>query len=329
MGITVKELEYSNVESKGDTGKDMLFDILTQCTCVQEGKGEFIIDVEMQRKKRKEYLVRTNMYGARLLDANSQCNLSYQDQVKNIVISIIDDELDEMQNLCVFAVRPFVQNIFSYGETKWGNSGPLEDPCTIQIYIQLPAICRAIKAFHRKEIEGNFWLENEWLSLLGSRRLCVGEKVAYVENGVYDINQQTYTDEKVKNAIDVLKKLNGNIQEYKLSIEAYNRRLLEYQAEEKEREELNAKLDQSRKDLEQSRKEIAQKDEMITRMEQVNKLRKQVKSFRKEQKKQKPRKSNLPERLRKLDKDAIKQYVKDTDDSISELSEFLDQMQED
>ena len=256
------------------------------------------------------------------------CNLSYRDQVKNIVISIIDDELDEMQNLCVFSVRPFVQNIFSYGKTQWGNSGPIEDPCTMQIYIQLPAICRAINAFHRKEIEGNFWLENEWLSLLGSRRLCVGEKVAYVENGVYDINQQTYTDEKVKNGIDVLKKLNGNIQEYKLSIEAYNRRLLEYQAEEKVKEKLKAELDQSREELAQSRKEIVQKNEIITRMEQINMLRKQVKSFRKEQKKQKPKKSNLPEKLRKLNKEAIKQYVKDTDDSISELSEFLDQMQE-
>ena len=96
-----------------------------------------------------------------------------------------------------------------------------------------------------------------------------------------------------------------------------------------ENKELEYRLDQSRQELDLSKKEIAQKDEKITRMEQVSMLRKQVKSFKKELKKQRPKKSNLPEKLRKLNKEAIKQYVKDTDDSISELNEFLDQMQED
>ena len=54
----------------------MLFDILTECQCVKaESEESFIIDIEMQRSKTKDYVLRTNMYGARLLDASSQCNL--------------------------------------------------------------------------------------------------------------------------------------------------------------------------------------------------------------------------------------------------------------
>jgi len=322
LNITVKELKYKNVESSDSSGKNMVFDILTQCQCTEDGKGEFIIDIEMQRKKNDAYLVRTNMYGARLLDASSQFGSGYQDQIKNIVISIIDDELDEMKNVVVFAVRPYIETVFSCGETKIENVSQLTDPCSIQIYIQLPALCRAIRAFQEEKIRSNCWLENEWLKLLGSRRLCLGPTVSYAKSGVYDISTQRYENEEVNNAIAVLNRLSGDIETYKMQIIRDNRNIQEYLDTQKQNETM-------KEQLAQARAEIAQKDEKLTRTQQVKELRKQVKEYKKGSKEKKPRRSELPKNLKKLSKDAIKQYVKEEDDSISELDSFLDKMEED
>ena len=329
LKITVENLEYKNVESKSGNQKDMLFDILTQCQCVkEESKENFIIDIEMQRSKTEEYIIRTNMYGARLLDASSQCNLQYGKQIKNIIISIIDDELKNLKNICVFAVKPFIQAVFKYGETQLPEISPLEDPCTLQIYIQLPVLCRAINAFEKNQIESNYWIENEWLKLLNSRRLSQGAHVNYVQSGIYNIKKEDYKRQDVQEAISILNSLTGNITDHLFEIAQINRTIDEYQSEQIKIENMETELIQVKEELDETKQELTQKDEKLVRVQQIKELRKQVKAFKKNKEEKKPKKSTLPEKLRSMEKSKIKQYVKDEDDSISELSEFLDQMEE-
>ena len=335
LNITVTSLEYENSESTTDNSKDMMFDILTKCTCTynKQNENSFVIDVEMQRVKSNEYLTRTNMYGARLLDLNSQCNLDYKDQIKNIIISIIDDELNGLNNVCVFAVRPYIENIFSYGETKIDALSQIADPCTLQIYIQLPALCRAMSAFQGEETENDCWIKNEWFKLLGSRRLCKGNKVAYVEEGIYDISTQKYDNEIVKDAITVLNELSNDAEKYRVDILRNNRKIQEYQGIQTEIKNLENQLAQKDEELAQKDEELAQKDDKITRMQYIKDLRQNVRKYRKELKKgnvTKPkRRKDLPEVFMPMNDEAIIQYIKDEDDSITGLEDFLKNMEED
>jgi len=63
-------------------------------------------------------------------------------------------------------------------------------------------------------------------------------------------------------------------------------------------------------------------------MKQVRELRKQVKAFKKNKEGKKPKKAELPEKLRSMSKQAIKKYVEEEDDDISTLDEFLEKMEE-
>lgn len=234
MQITVKDLSYKDTESTTDSRKDLQYDIVVECTCERVSTGSsFIIDIEMQRAKTVDYVSRMNVYGNRLADIYTQCS-NYEKQPRTIVISIIDNELDGYKNEGIFFIRPYFQRVYSFGETEHEAVEVFTDFSVLQIYIQLPVLCGAI-------IEGqdHALLKNEWIKLLGSRRLNYNLKSLYTEDGSYNIKEGEFSDADVKSAIYLLKQMNENkTQETSVVILQHNMALKGNEAQKQKMEEL-------------------------------------------------------------------------------------------
>lgn len=217
--IRVVNLTYENSESKSGDTKDLLFDIIVSCKCQQAGKDlPYLIDLEIQRVKTSNFIARTIMYGNRLANQASRHATSYDEQPKNIVISIIDDVLNDYPNDIVFYVGPCFKTVYSLDNGT--PDGTLTYNSPLQVFIQLPLLCQAIK----NKIS-NEYTQNEWLKLLGSRRIYEGIDVKYTPNGTYQLKEADFNDTTVKNSVQVLQLLNDNISDYNLNILSQNRKL--------------------------------------------------------------------------------------------------------
>lgn len=217
--IKVLDLKYENSESKSGNTKDLLFDIMVSCKCQQTNKAlPYLIDLEIQRAKTSNFVARTIMYGNRLANQASRHATSYDEQPKNIVISIIDDVLNDYPNDIVFYVGPCFKTVYSLDNGT--TDGTLTYNSPLQVFIQLPLLCQAIK-----DKISNEYTQNEWLKLLGSRRIYEGINVKYTVSGTYQLKEADFNDTTVKNSVQVLQLLNDDISNYNFTIESQNRKL--------------------------------------------------------------------------------------------------------
>ena len=82
-------------------------------------------------------------------------------------------------------------------------------------------------------------MQNEWIKLLGSRRLNYDLKSLYTEDGSYSIKENEYRDIYVKNAIYLLKQMNENkTQETALAILQSNKTLKDSEVQNQEMQKL-------------------------------------------------------------------------------------------
>ena len=135
IGITINNLEYDDSVNTSGDGKDVIFDIMAKCECHSIGsENTYFIDLEMQRAKTKNYVERTIFYGQRLADLNSIYGLPYADQPRNVVVSIIDDVLDDFPHDVVFFLAPCFKKVFSQEENPTPD-GKVVYPSPIQVTI--------------------------------------------------------------------------------------------------------------------------------------------------------------------------------------------------
>jgi len=311
--IEITRVEYKSLDTQNSNGNVLRFDIRCFCTKqINNQKIDFEIDVEMQKSKQKDYFQRITRYSSRLLDIYKKREQSAPG-INVIVISILDCILDNCEDDIVFRVGSFKEIIEGRNPEQKGTT-KLIDKTMTHIGIQLPLYVEKIKAG-----EDVKYKNNPWLHLLGSRRIKNGVDCDSVSSGKYDFNDALVTGDGVdKNIKSAMQKLNNMAKkenaEYEESIMRANEGL---EKENKKEIELN-----------QIKEKLSQAEEENIRMKQVRELRKQVKAFKKNKEGKKPKKAELPEKLRSMSKEAIKKYVEVEDDSISELSEFLGQMED-
>ena len=229
-------------------GKKLVFDIFTSCECryLDGAKGKrmdeglttsdvldvfgeknidtFKIDIEMQKGKFKNYEARTIFYGNVINVKHSRAAKRYVEQPKTMVISILDGVLSGYKGKAIFYIGPCVKDILNFDPEKSEvKDGDLVQLSPIQLFVQLPVFCekvankengryvRAIKDFNstvtNKENE-NDYTTNEWLLLLGSRRLCCDWNTTIGKEGKYEVNTAFFSNNEVKNSISVLQKVN-------------------------------------------------------------------------------------------------------------------------
>ena len=86
-------------------------------------------------------------------------------------------------------------------------------------------------------------MQNEWIKLLGSRRLNYDLKSLYTKDGSYNIKEDEYSDIHVKNAIYLLKQMNDNkTQETAVAILQSNEALGASEAQKQKMQKLEAEM---------------------------------------------------------------------------------------
>ncbi len=345
FNIVIHNIEYKNLETQNSIGNVLRFDVRCSCTKQVNGKKvDFELDVEMQKSKLDDYFQRITRYSARLLDIYKGREQNTP-QVNVIVISILDCILNQCEEDIVFRICSGYKETLQGRQIEQNGKIVLVDETITHIGIQLPLYAEKII----QKDQGIRYGNNPWLHLLGSRRITKGIKCNSVPEGKYDFKDEVVTNsgaQEIKSAIEELNRIANNTQpEYQEAIVRANNEIDENAKVKEElaqrdkdlvqtREDLaqtREDLAQTREDLAQTREELAQRDEDLARMRQVKEFKKQVKKFKKDGKK--PKKSELPEKFKELDNKKIKEYVEqyvqeENDDSISELDDFLNQMQE-
>ena len=246
IGITINNLEYDDSVNTSGDGKDVIFDIMAKCECHSIGsENTYFIDLEMQRAKTKNYVERTIFYGQRLADLNSIYGLPYADQPRNVVVSLIDDVLDDFPHDVVFFLAPCFKKVFSQEENPTPD-GKVVYPSPIQVFIQLPLLCQEIN-----KKTSNIYTSNDWLKLLASRRIFWKADSRYTPSGAYQIKEENFpSDGLIANSLEVLKTLNNGISDYNKEILRINRNLDENLALYNEKENLAKQLEDQSKQLE-------------------------------------------------------------------------------
>lgn len=306
--IEVLSLEYKNVEAQSvaaDTKKS-LFDIFTHCKCryIEGAKGKslknfdeldfldekdsdfFYIDIEMQKGKFKNYEKRAIFYGS-LINANTSIPAKdYVEQPKTMIISILDGVLSGYDGKAIFYIGPCVKDILNFDPEKSEvKDGDLVQLSPIQLFVQLPVFCKmvaekenglyidAIKnsksTVTNKENEDDY-TTNEWLLLLGSRRLCCGLNVEFASSGKYEVNTGFFSNNEVKYSISVLNKMDDRY--YRITARKY-----QYDLQAEMREKLITKLLKKRnKKLKnenaQMANEIAQLKEQLAQRKKIKQV---------------------------------------------------------
>lgn len=309
LGIQVQKLEYKTLEATGGslTSKTTIFDILTQCQCIYKGKPNlpFYVDIEMQKKGSSEYIQRSIFYGSQITARYSK-KVNYQNQPRTIIISIIDSKLSDFPNDIIFYIGPCFKKVHSMtGSTS--QDGKLVQPFPVQIFIQLPLLCEEIqkktnfadaiknpKSELKNQENPNNFSTNEWLLLLGSRRLCGKDLRSLAQEGLYDVNSKFFSNQEVRNSIQVLGQLDSP--EYRLSIENTIRKIDDAELEKRAREAAEKELQEKEKDLQKSKQkclrfskriktikqEIATKDQELEKhKKEIEKLLQQIRQLKK------------------------------------------------
>ena len=345
IGITISNLEYDDSVNTSGDGKDVIFDIMAKCECYSIGsENTYFIDLEMQRAKTKNYVERTIFYGQRLADLNSIYGLPYADQPRNVVVSIIDDVLDDFPHDVVFFLAPCFKKVFSQEENPTPD-GKVVYPSPIQVFIQLPLLCQEIN-----KKTSNIYTSNDWLKLLASRRIFWRADSRYTPSGAYQIKEENFpSDGLIANSLEVLKTLNNGISDYNKEILRINRNLDENLALYNEKENLAKQVEDQSKQLEDQSKQLEDQSKQLEDIIYYT-IKKDLKTFYKDKKNyekssKKPKKSsekqafehvfpsilkrkNIPTIIQKDEK--YKEYIASLLSESAEFSESNDDsMQED
>lgn len=281
LGIQVQSLKYKPLEATGGNlnSKTTIFDILTQCKCIYEEKSDspFYVDIEMQKKGSSEYIQRTIFYGSHMIAQYSK-KANYENQPKSIIISIIDSKLSDFPQDTIFYIGPCFKKVHSMaGSTS--QDGKLIQAFPVQIFIQLPLLCKEFqkktnfanaiknpKSKLKNQENPNDFSTNEWLLLLGSRRLCCKNLQALIQKGRYDVNSKFFSNKEVRNSIQILKQIDSP--EYQLAIENMKRKLDDTKIEKRAREAAEKELQAISKKIKTIKQEIATKNQKLEAKDQ-------------------------------------------------------------
>ena len=321
FNITINDIKYLDSETQNGMGNVLRFDVRCSCKKQVDGKKvDFELDVEMQKSKQNDYFQRITRYSARLLDIYKKREQDAP-QVNVIVISILDCVLTQCEEDIVFRVCSGYKETLSGMIQEQNGKIVLVDNSITHIGIQLPLYVKKLK-----EDSAIKYGDNPWLHLLASRRIAKGAECSSVYNGKYDFGDKLVTNgnNEIKGAIAELNRIATDTQK------EYEEAILKANDAINDNKKMQEELDQAKEELAQKDEELTQTKRMLTRTQQIQKLRKQVKEHKKNKEK-KPKRSELPEELKKLNKEEIKKYVEQylEDASISELDSFLNQMDED
>ena len=188
FGLNIKNLKYLPLSPNAKGNKKIEFDLLCECTC--QGKQR-IINVEMQRECKEYFIQRMTFYGAKAMVTNFKSANTYDKIPQTIVISILDDYFEEYKDYAAFYIAPSFHNLAVIPEAKNPIAeGTVMDTNLLHICIQLPLIAYCVKENIQADEENKKFVQNLWLQLLASRRICNGKIWDHVDaNKVYDMTQ--------------------------------------------------------------------------------------------------------------------------------------------
>ena len=198
----------------------------------------FYLDIKIQRDRLNMDEESTLFYG-NLMDVQTfELEEGEEGRVKSpktMVISILDGVLSGYKGKAIFYIGPCVKDILNFDPEKSEvKDGALVQLSPIQLFVQLPVFCKmvaekenglyidAIKNFKstvtNKENEDDY-TTNEWLLLLGSRRLCCGLNAEFASSGKYEVNTGFFSNNEVKYSISALNKMDDRF--YRLAAARY------------------------------------------------------------------------------------------------------------
>lgn len=188
FGLKINNLKYLPLSPNAKDNKKIEFDLLCECTC--QGKQR-IINVEMQRECKEYFIQRMTFYGAKAMVTNFKSANTYDKIPQTIVISILDDYFEEYKDYAAFYIAPSFHNLAVIPEAKNPIAeGTVMDTNLLHICIQLPLIAYCVKENIQADEENKKFVQNLWLQLLASRRICNGKIWDHMDaKKVYDMTQ--------------------------------------------------------------------------------------------------------------------------------------------
>ena len=211
-GLKIRELTYrSSAIVAGGDRKKVFMDIGCTCTVYSvdsfgraKSQGKYKFDIEMQKKAKKNYYLRSIFYGAKLFTDDVKPSLGYSEVVPVKVISLIKtDQIGLSDKVCYRVVPTIVES-----ETPQG-------PHTFKIPKNDTMEWYYIQLGKKDKLDKNSALY-EWLSFLNIEN---EKNPLSQESHAYEISPDEFKNENVKAAIEIMHNyVKNNFKSYKRGI---------------------------------------------------------------------------------------------------------------